>query len=294
MNKERSNIKLSSYDDIFDKETSIQESVNSIVELSLNDLCQFENHPFHVNVESDEFIQLKESIEENNVIYPIIVRPFNGKYEILSGHCRVEACRQLGKMSIPAKICDVDDFMAAVIMTHTNINGRDKISVSEKAKAYRMCMDLEKHQGINKGEETAQVIGAGKDSTRQVYRFVRLSYLIPELLEAIDKGRLSVQIGHEIAYLREENQRILYRFCDEIKSFPDIIQVKKLKEMDKNDEISYESIVSLLAKPVKKPMKVSFKISDLNQYFTEDTEPEKIEDVIIQLLQKYKNGEVEL
>lgn len=264
-------------------------------EIGLEKLVPFKDHPFHVNTDDDAFNQLVESIDENGVIYPILVRPINGgtdKFEILSGHCRVEACRQLGLKKIPARIQEMDDFLATVIMTHTNISGRDRISISEKAKAYRMCMDQEKHQGISKGKETAAVIGAGKDSTRQVYRYVRLSYLIPKFLDLIDSGRIAVQIGYEIAFICERGQNALFRFCNEFKQFPNLEQAKELKDMDKTEELTYEGVVGFLAKPAEKktPSKVSFKTKDLADFFEEDTDPEEMTYVIMKLLEKYRNG----
>ena len=265
-------------------------------DIEIDKLVPFRNHPFHIDTEDESFIQLMDSISENGVIYPIIVRPIIGddeKYEIVAGHCRVEACKQLGIDTIPAKIQEMDDFLATVIMTHTNISGRDRIPISEKAKAYRMCMDQEKHQGISKGDETASVIGAGKDSTRQVYRYVRLSYLIPEFLELLDNGRIAMQIGNEIAYISEDGQKVLHKFCGEFKQYPNLEQAKALRNMDADDTLSYERVVAFLVKPTvkKAPTKVTFKTKDISGYFDEDTDPEEMSNVIIQLLEKYKTGE---
>ena len=277
-----------------DADLSAKAQPDSVVEI--DKLVSFRNHPFHVDTEDESFIQLMDSISENGVIYPIIVRPIIGedeKYEIVAGHCRVEACKQLGIDTIPAKIQEMDDFLATVIMTHTNISGRDRISISEKAKAYRMCMDQEKHQGISKGDETASVIGAGKDSTRQVYRFVRLSYLIPEFLELLDNGRIAMQIGNEIAYISEEGQKALHKFCSDFKQYPNLEQAKELRDMDADNTLSYEKVVAFLVKPTvkKAATKVTFKTKDISGYFDEDTDPEEMSNVIIQLLEKYKAGE---
>lgn len=267
--------------------------------LPIDTLVPFKDHPFHIDTEDEAFKQLLESIEENGVIYPILVRPLadeKDKYEIVAGHCRVEACKQLGIEEIPAKVQEMDDLLATVIMTHTNISGRDKISVSEKAKAYRMCMDLEKHQGINKGEETASVIGAGKDSTRQVYRYVRLSYLLPEFLDLIDAGKIAMQVGNEIAYISEEGQKALYRFIDDFKQLPTLEQAQVLRKIDTERELSYERVVGCLARPpVKKTVnKVSFKTKDLADYFEDDTDAEEMESVILKLLEMYKAGDIEI
>lgn len=282
-----------------DNEINLQNSAKADTTIEIDKLVPFKNHPFHVDVEADSFQQLVESIEENGVIVPIMVRPIEGeedKYEIIAGHCRVEACKKLGIEEIPAKIQAMDDLLATVIMTHSNISGRDRISVSEKAKAYRMCMDQEKHQGINKGEETATVIGAGKDSTRQVYRFVRLSYLLPEFLDLIDSGRLAVQIAYEIAFISEEGQKALYKFYSEFHQLPDLEKAKELREKDTDREISYEQIVGALVKPPsqKSVTKISFKTRDLTEYFEEDTDPEEMQDIMVKLLVGYKEGKFEV
>jgi len=283
--------------EVLEEDKSIKKNPDTTIAISK--LIAFRDHPFHVNTEDESFEQLVDSISENGVIYPIIVRPIIGdddKYEIIAGHCRVEACKKLGLDTIPARIQDMDDFLATIIMTHTNISGRDKISISEKAKAYRMCMDQERHQGINKGMETAEVIGAGKDSTRQVYRYVRLSYLIPEFSELLDNGRIAIQIAIEIAYISEAGQQALYRFCQDFKQYPSLDQAKELRELDSEKELSYEMVIGHLVKPKKerKATKLTFKTKDISDYFEEDTEPEEMTNIIMKLLEKYKAGEYTL
>lgn len=280
--------------EVLEEDKSVKKNPDTTIEISK--LISFKDHPFHVNTEDESFAQLVDSISENGVIYPIIIRPVigeNDKYEIIAGHCRVEACKQLGLDTIPARIQDMDDFLATIIMTHTNISGRDKISISEKAKAYRMCMDQERHQGINKGMETAEVIGAGKDSTRQVYRYVRLSYLIPEFSEILDSGRMAIQIAIEIAYISEEGQRALYKFCQEFKQYPSLDQAKELREKDAQKTLTYEMVIGHLVKPKKerKASKLTFKTKDISEFFEEDTEPEEMTNIIMRLLEKYKSGE---
>lgn len=286
---------------VTDKNTEVDLAVAKDTEttVEISKLVPFKDHPFHIDTEAESFKQLLESIEENGVIVPILVRPVEGeedKYEILAGHCRTEACRQLGMKEIPAKIQAMDDLLATIVMTHSNISGRDRISVSEKAKAYRMCMDQERHQGINKGEETASVIGAGKDSTRQVYRFVRLSYLHPEFLDLIDSGRLASQIGYEIAFISEAGQEALLRFCKDFKQLPTLEQAKDLRDRDSDRELSYEQVVGMLAKPTtsKTVNKVSFKTKDLAEFFDDEADAEEMSNVILRLLERYKAGEVSI
>lgn len=277
------------------EDVKIASEKNEIATVELKQLIPFRGHPFRVNTEGDEFLQLVESIREHGVFYPILVRPLDNKYEIISGHCRVEASRICGFTEIPAKIVPMDDFMAAVIMTHTNIYGRDHILISEKAKAYRLCLDEEKKAGHNR-TDTAATIGVGKDSKRQVQRFVRLSYLNDELLGMIDSGKLAVQIGTELAFLDAESQDALYSYIKEYHHIPDLEQAKLLRSVNsgENTSLSLERVISLLAVPkrVKTASNVSFKTKDLALYFDEGTEPEKMKDVVLLLLAKYKAGEL--
>lgn len=267
---------------------------NEITAVELERLVPFRKHPFRVNTEGEEFLQLVESIREHGVLYPILVRPLEDKYEIISGHCRAEASRICGLTEIPAKIVPMDDFMAAVVMTHTNIYGRDRILISEKAKAYRLCLDEEKNAGHNR-TDTAAAIGAGRDSKRQVQRFVRLSYLNDELLGWIDSGKLTVQIGTELAFLDAGSQQALCSYIQEYHHIPDLEQARLLRSTNsrENTSLSLERVISLLTVPkkVKTANNVSFKTKDLAFYFDEGTEPEKMRDVVLLLLAKYKAGE---
>ena len=279
------------------KEVDLAPGTSTDTTIEIDKLIPFRDHPFHVNTGEESFKQLMDSIKEQGVIYPIVVRPIKDeaeRYEILAGHCRTEACKELGLDTIPARIIDADDLLATIIMTHSNISGRDKIALSEKAKAYRMCMDQEKHQGIDKGYDTASVVGANKDSRRQVYRFVRLSYLIPEFMDMLDRGRISVQVAYELAFISEAGQEVIYHFCEDYKHLPSLDEAQALRVRDENTILTHEMVVDMLVRPpVKKPAaNVSFKTKDLAAYFKEDTEPEEMTNVIIKLLEKYKSGEL--
>ena len=262
--------------------------------VALSSLVPFKNHPFHVDTDSEEFINLVDSIRENGVIYPILIRPMGEKYEIIAGHCRATAAEKAGLTEIPAVIKVMDDYEATVIMVHTNIYGRDKIRISEKAKAYRMCMDAEKHQG-KKGVDTATMIGNGQDSKRQVYRFVRLSYLSDDFLEFIDTGKLPVSTGLEIAYMDKDSQTALGEYIDTVNKLPSTEQASKLRKLyeDTSESLTFERIVAeLTEKPkVKAPTKLTFKTKDIESYFDQGTDAEQMENVILMLLSKYHNGD---
>lgn len=266
--------------------------------LKISQLVPFKNHPFRVDTETDKFLELVDSIKENGIIQPILVRPAdNGKYEILAGHCRTEAARQNNLDEVPVFILDVDDYTATKLMAHTNIYGRDKILPSEKAKAYRMCLDQEKKLGNNR-TDVAESVGAGKDSKRQVQRYVRLSYLSDAFLAMIDNKKLTVQIGVELAFLDSESQDALYKYIEQFHSIPTLEQAKILRETVKQEgkPLTNERVISLLVVPskVKPKTKVTFKTRDLEDYFDQGTSADEMEAIIKKLLIKYKDGEFDL
>ena len=266
--------------------------------LKISRLVPFKNHPFRVDTETDKFLELVDSIKENGIIQPILVRPAdNGKYEILAGHCRTEAARQNNLDEVPVFILDVDDYTATKLMAHTNIYGRDEILPSEKAKAYRMCLDQEKKLGNNR-TDVAESVGAGKDSKRQVQRYVRLSYLSDAFLAMIDNKKLTVQIGVELAFLDSESQDALYKYIEQFHSIPTLEQAKILRETVKKEgkPLTNERVISLLVVPskVKPKTKVTFKTRDLEDYFDQGTSADEMEAIIKKLLIKYKDGEFDL
>ena len=264
--------------------------------LRVSQLIPFKDHPFHVDTESEKFLELVDSVKENGIIQPILVRPStDNKYETLAGHCRTEAAKWNNIEEVPAFILDVDDYTATKLMAHTNIYGRDEILPSEKAKAYRMCLDQEKKLGNNR-TEVAESVGAGKDSKRQVQRYVRLSYLSDDFLALIDTGKLTIQIGTELAFLDPESQISLYEYISNFHHIPNLVQAKIIRKTAEQQPLSYDKVVSLLIEPPKeKPKtKVTFKTKDLENYFDQGTSVDEMESIIKQLLIKFKNGELKI
>ena len=191
----------------------------------------------------------------------------------------------------------MDDYTATKLMAHTNIYGRDEILPSEKAKAYRMCLDQEKKLGNNR-TDVAESVGAGKDSKRQVQRYVRLSYLSDAFLAMIDNKKLTVQIGVELAFLDSESQDALYKYIEQFHSIPTLEQAKILRETVKQEgkPLTNERVISLLVVPskVKPKTKVTFKTRDLEDYFDQGTSADEMEAIIKKLLIKYKDCELDL
>lgn len=284
-----------------------QQSLNGHTKtVPLDMLVPFREHPFTVNTDDDDFKELVQSIKDNGLISEIMVRPLGEKYEIISGHRRAAACKEVGLKEVPVIVKDLSDYMATVIMVHSNLY-REKISYSEKAKAYRMIRDAEKHQGV-KGTDTASQIGeTHNDSKRQVYRYIRLSYLNDELLNLIDSGKMAFRSGVELGYLDDDSQDNLVDFIQQTKHYPSLDEASELKTvyLDEEKPLSFERIVSLVALPKeakaedtslkeeKSKTKISFKVKEIADYFMPGTDPDYMESVILLLLKKYQDGEIE-
>lgn len=195
---------------------------------------------------------------------------------------------------MPAIIKVLSDYEATFVMVHSNLY-RPEISISEKAKSYRLLRDEGKHQGV-KGEDTAAMMGEQySDSRRKVYRYIKLSYLTDDFLELIDTKKLSVNIGLEIASMDEDTQKQLYDFLEEYKVKISITQAESLakKYGANNKQLSFEELTAELLAPVAKKKassKVTFKRAQLQEYFEPDTDEETMSTVIFTLLQKYKDG----
>lgn len=228
-------------------DSEVQEGRSKEETVLLQDLIDFPGHPFKVNTETDDFDELVESIKANGLIYPILVRPEGKKYQIISGHRRVAASRVAGLDEIPAIIRPMDDYESTVLMVHSNLY-RPEISIKEKARAYRLCYDAEKHQGKNIGGDTAANIGAkASDSRRKVYRYIRLSYLSNGLLDVVDEKRLAINIGIELSYLSTEEQEMLFSVMEEYSILPSIEQSAVLRKLsEERADISKEKIIALL------------------------------------------------
>lgn len=234
-----------------------------------------------------------DSIKEGGLIYPVLVRPMEDRYEIIAGHRRVAACKKAGLTEIPVIIKSLSDYEATFVMVHSNLY-RPEITISEKAKSYRLLRDEGKHQGI-KGEDTAALMGEQySDSRRTVYRYIKLSYLTDAFLEWVDAKKISVNIGLEFANMDEDTQTQLYDFLNEYKIKISIEQAEHLaKKYGISKQLSFEELAAELLAPVAKKKastKVTFKRAKLQEYFEPDTDEETMSNVIFTLLQRYKEG----
>lgn len=263
--------------------------------IPMSALIEFEDHPFNVDDESVDFETLVDSIRENGLIYPILVRPVDDKYEIISGHRRVAACRKLEFNEISAIVRPLDDYEATVLMVQSNLY-RSEIKPSEKAKAYRMCLDAATK--YERGHDVASELGeTSSESRRTVYRYIRLSYLIDVLLDRVDLKTLPVKVGEELSYLDADSQERLNGIMEENEiSTLSQDQAKMLHDAfkDGGETLSIEAISAILISPKKNEKKsttsISIKKKDLENYFGEDVDVTYATSVIHLLLIKYKEG----
>lgn len=274
-------------------------------EIELNKIHSFANHPFKV-VDDEEMAELVDSIKKNGILVPVLVRPdADNNYEMVAGHRRMHAAIKVGLRTIPAIVRDLDDDAAVVAMVDSNIQ-REKLLPSEKAFAYKMKLEAMKHRVGRKSKENVSQIGTHYRADREmadelgesrntIRRFIRLTELIPELLEYVDKKRIPFTNGVDISYLDKEIQKWIFEYIREngaVKS----VQIAALRRVVENGSaMTQEKMISILIEnqPGHKPnRKVTFSENKLKSYFPEKTSSVEIEEVILNLLESWKRGEI--
>lgn len=264
--------------------------------IPINKLHPFSNHPFHIRHDL-EFSELVDSISESGIITPIIVRPKVGVgYEVISGHRRWEACKELGIESIPARVEYIDDDEATILMVNSNIQ-REHVLPSEKAFAYKMRMEAMKHQGkatssqIGTKLRTLDAMGKEVDESRnQIHRYIRLTYLIPSILQMVDDGRIAFNPAVEISYMTGEHQTWLKEEMDMCDATPSLVQSRTLKDMSRNGTLTENYLHTLLTeeKPNQR-QKFFLNQSDVQKYFPSNYTPQQMQNVIISLLRNWEH-----
>ncbi len=299
MPRKGANISLSSYDDIFETDTSRDESKQERVqEIPLSELHPFEGHPFKV-VDDEEMQKTVESVRDFGVLTPAIVRADpDGGYEIISGHRRHRASELAGKETMPVIVREMDDDAAIILMVDANLQ-RETILPSERAFAYKMKMDAIKHQGERSdltsrqvvGKlETADLIGADcGDSGRQVQRYIRLTELCPELLDMVDSGQIKFNPAVELSYLAKEEQKDFLEAMDYAQAAPSLSQAQRIKKLAQEGNCTLEAMCEIMNEMKKDEMdKVTLKTSVLRKYFPKSYTNKQMEDKIIQLLEQWQ------
>ena len=313
MKKERSNIQLSSYDDIFGNDASAGNSgaVNgdTVVDIPLDELHPFRNHPFKVRDDAD-MEKTVESIQEFGVLQPAIVRPDrDGGYEILSGHRRHHACQIAGIEALPCIVRDLDDDAATILMVDSNLQ-REEILPSERAFAFKMKLDAMKHQGERLDRTSGQIDQKLKgsvsrdllaeqtgESSKNVQRYIRLTNLDPELLQLVDDKLMGFNPAYELSFLNPEQQKDLLSAIDYAQAIPSLSQAQRIKKLALNGEITQEGMNIILSEEKKQDLdRVTLKHDTLKKYFPKSYTPKQMEDTIIKLLdqwQKKRNRDME-
>ncbi len=294
MSRERvgKKIKLNGYEDLFNSSEE-QTEKEQIKELSLSELHTFKNHPFKI-FDDEKMADLIESIKENGILVPLIVRKDNEGYEIIAGHRRKYACEKLGIEIVPAIIKELADDEATIIMVDSNIQ-REEILPSEKAFAYKMKLDAMKRQAGRPKNNVSQV-GTEKrsdeilaeqtgESRNQIQRYIRLTYLIKELLDMTDIKKLPLNTSVELSFLSQEEQQMILNSI-ETYGIPSLKQAEKLKEYSKEGKLD-ENVVDAVMSSNNDKIKINLNHKTLSKYFPENYTKEQMEDVIIQFLEEW-------
>ena len=299
-NRSGEKIKMPTLDELMG--ISGEENAN---ELEINRIHNFANHPFKV-VDDEEMDELVESIEKNGILVPVLVRPdVNNSYEMIAGHRRMHAAIKIGLKTIPAIVRDLDDDEAIIVMVDSNIQ-RKKLLPSEKAFAYKMKLEAMKHRVGRKSKENVSQLGTHYradselanelgESRNTIRRFIRLTELIPELLEYVDKKRLPFTSGVDISYLDKEIQKWIFEYIKENGAVKSVQIAALRREIENGAIMTQEKMISILIEnqPGGKPNReVTFSENKLRSYFPEKTSPVEIEEVILNLLEIWKRGEV--
>ena len=290
MRRPKKEIQLTSYDELLGLEEAPEKSMNQVVEIELEKLHPFKNHPFRVS-DDEKMAETVESIKNYGVLNPALVRPRSeGGYELISGHRRKRGCELCGKTTMPVLVRNYTDDEAVIIMVDSNIQ-RENILPSEKAHAYKMKYDAMKHQG-SKGEKyTADMVGeTAGDSGRTVQRYIRLAALSDALLEYVDNNKIPMIVGEKLSYLKPEEQEWLLEVITNSSIFPTKQQAEQLKECSANGKLTQGYIYAVLLKKENSKINVTIPAKKIGNYFPETYSKEQIEEVIFMLLDKWKEN----
>ena len=285
------NITLTSYEDIFNVNVNDEISSNDgIEEIPLEKLYSFENHPFQVK-DDEAMRELADSIREYGVLVPGMARPrSDGGYELIAGHRRKRACELAGLQAMPVIVKELDRDEATVIMVDSNLQ-REAILPSERAFAYKMKLEALNHRGVRMDkpaklsvEVVAEKVGESKN---QIFRYIRLTMLIPALLELADKGGIAFNPAVELSYLKREEQTALLDIMAKEETTPSLSQAQRLKKLSRNGELTQELMDSILSEEKKPADKVTLSGDRLKRYFPESYTPKQMENTIIRLLERW-------
>lgn len=275
------------------------QTAEQILNLPVEKIRPFDNHPFQVNDDDELMQQTIDSIMQVGVLNPVIVRPMeDGGYQMVSGHRRLRACELAGIATIPAIARELNDYEAVHLMVDSNIQ-RENILPSERAKAYRMKMDALKHQGkaakqtssqigtkLRTDEQIAREVGSSRN---QVQRFIRLTELLPELLDMVDRKEIAFSPAVELSYLKEEEQRLFLEAMDYSQATPSLSQAQRIKKLSQQGACTQDALFSIMSEEKKSDMdKLTIKQDVLRKYFPKSYTPLQMQQTIIKLLEQWQ------
>ena len=293
------NVSLKGADDIFSTEESRQEQQREQVQqIPIGELFPFKNHPFKV-LDDESMQRTVESVEQYGVLSPLIARPRpEGGYEIISGHRRQHAAQLAGLDTLPVIVRQMDDDAAVLLMVDSNLQ-RENILPSERAFAYKMKLEALKNQGARSDLTSSQlgmklqaldIVGQETgDSRNQVHRFIRLTSLIPELLDMVDEKKIAFNPAVELSYLDTNQQRDFLEAINDTQNAPSLSQAQRLKKLAQEGHFSYDVAFAVMGEEKKDELdKVVIKNDTLRKYFPRSYTPKQMEDTIIKLLEQWQ------
>ena len=284
-----------------EKEEPKTAAPNLIRQIPLSELKPFKDHPFRI-VEDEPMLRITESISQYGVLTPLIARPKDGSYEIISGHRRAYAAKQAGLKEVPVIVKELNDDEATVLMVDSNFQ-RERILPSERAFAYKMKMEALKRQGerndllqegtsrqhVGKLEMSDQI---GKDfgeSGRQIQRYIRLTNLIPDVLQLVDEGKISFTPAVELSYLKPEEQEMFLEAMDYAQVSPSLSQAQRMKKLSQEGNASPDLFRDIMNEVKKDDLeRVTFRNEQLRKYFPKSYSIRQMQDVIVKLLEQWQ------
>ncbi|MCI7098615.1 MAG: ParB/RepB/Spo0J family partition protein [Lachnospiraceae bacterium] len=300
MKSSAKNVKLASVDDLFSTEESRADaSREKVVEIPLSELHPFKDHPFKVK-DDEAMMETADSIRQYGVLVPAIVRPdADGGYELVAGHRRHHASELAGKETLPCIVRDLDDDAATIIMVDSNLQ-RENLLPSERAFAYKMKLEAVKHQGARTDLTSVQVEQklsardrvaqeAGEKSGIQVMRYIRLTELIPPLLDMVDEKKIALSPAYELSFLKSEEQAQLVETMDYEQATPSLSQAQRMKKFSQEGRLTEDVMLAILSEEKKSELdRVTLTSDTLRKYFPKSYTPKKMEETIIKLLEAWQ------
>ena len=296
-------VELASVDDLFSTEESRADAQREkVLEIPLSELHPFKDHPFKVK-DDEAMMETADSIRQYGVLVPAIARPDpNGGYELVAGHRRHRASELAGKDTIPVIVRDLDDDQATIIMVDSNLQ-RESLLPSERAFAYKMKLEAMNHQGaradltcgqighkLQAGQKSRDVLAAQTgDSARNIQRYIRLTELIPELLDMVDEKKIAFNPAYELSFLKKEEQVDLLDAMDSEQATPSLSQAQRLKKYSQEGHLTLDMMRVIMGEEKKSDLdKITFTSDTLRKYFPRSYTPQRMQETIIKLLEQWQ------